>query len=234
MPERPSQTGILLSRWQDGDREALNTLLERDLPWIRNFVRRRLGPALRQKLDPADVVQETLVEFLRHRPRSAISNRGEFRRLLIRLVQNVLGHQYARFTAQRRTLYRERPLSPDVVLDLERREGSDAHPTKLVHEREREALVRLGLGLLEPADQEVIVLREWQGLSLTELSERLRVSPDAARMRFHRAVRRLAKAVRKLRSEGLTESRGRHEEDAVPLESEAIHSRAAERYPQGP
>ena len=48
--------------------------------------------------------------------------------------------------------------------------------------------------------------REWEGLALAEIGRRLDVSEDAARMRFNRAVRRLARTVRGLRSGNLAES----------------------------
>ena len=68
MQDRPSETRLLLGRWHGGDRSALDALLERDLPWIRQHVRRRLGANLRARMDSADVVQEAMVEFLRHAP----------------------------------------------------------------------------------------------------------------------------------------------------------------------
>ena len=206
MQDRPSETRLLLGRWHGGDRSALDALLERDLPWIRQHVRRRLGSALRQRMDSGDVVQEAMVEFLRHAPPFLLSDQDQFRRLTARVVQNVLGHEYERFTAQRREMQRERPLPSEDILDLDGRREKVPSPTHEAERREREACVRLAIELLEPADREVILMREWEGLALAEIGRRLDVSEDAARMRFNRAVRRLARTVRGLRSGNLAES----------------------------
>src|SRR5262245_11328787 len=206
MQERPSETRLLLQRLRAGDREALEALLERDLDWIHGYVRRRLGPALRMRLESADVVQEAVVEFLRHGPPFLVSDELQFRRLAARVVENVIGHQYDWFTAQRRELQRERPLPSDDVIDLDARRTPGGTPSKEAQRHEREACVRLGLELLGAQDREAILLREWEGSSMAEMGTRLGISEDAARMRYQRAVRRLARKVRQLRSGNLAES----------------------------
>lgn len=205
MQERPSETWLLLERLRGGDRDALEELLARDLEWIRGYVRRRLGPALRSRLESADIVQEAVVEFLRHGPPFLVSDQQQFRRLAARVVQNVIGHQYDWFTAQRRELQRERPLPSEDILDLDARRG-EGTPSREADRREREACVRLGLELLEAQDREAILLREWKGHSLAEIGTQLGITEDAARMRYNRAVQRLARKVRQLRSGNLAES----------------------------
>jgi RNA polymerase sigma-70 factor (ECF subfamily) len=206
MKERSSETRLLLQRLRGGDRAALEALLERDLDWIRGYVRRRLGPALRSRLESGDVVQEAVVEFLRHGPPFLVSDEQQFRRLAARVVENVIGHQYDWFTAQRRELQRERPLPSEDVLDLDARRAMDGTPSKEAQRHEREACVRLGLELLAAQDREAILLREWEGRSLAEMGTHLGISEDAARMRYKRAVRRLARKVRQLRNGNLAES----------------------------
>jgi RNA polymerase sigma-70 factor (ECF subfamily) len=196
----------LLQRLRVGDRAALDALLERDLDWIRGYVRRRLGPALRARLESADVVQEAVVEFLRHGPPFVVSDQQQFRRLTARVVENVIGHQYDWFTAQRREMQRDRPLPSDDVIDLDARRTAGGSPSQEVQRREREACVRLGLELLEAPDREAILLREWGGRSLAEMGTELGITEDAARMRYNRAVRRLARKVRQLRAGDLAES----------------------------
>ena len=103
-------------------------------------------------------------------------------------------------------MHRERPLPSEDILDLDGRRDTAPSPSHEVERREREACVRLGIELLELDDREVILMREWEGLALAEIGRRLDVSEDAARMRFNRAVRRLARTVRGLRSGNLAES----------------------------
>jgi len=206
MQESPSETRQLLVRLREGDRSALDALLERDLEWIRGCVRRRLGPALRSRLDSGDVVQEAVIEFLRHGPPFLVSDQEQFRRLAARVVENVIGHQYDWFTAQRREQNRDRPLPSEDILDLDARRAAQGTPSKEAQRHEREACVRLGLELLEAQDREAILLREWKACSLAEMGTRLGITEDAARMRYHRAVQRLAVKVRQLRGGSLAES----------------------------
>ena len=55
MPDEGEATLELLRRWRTGDQTALHALLERDLPWIRAQVHRRLGGALVNDLLEAEV-----------------------------------------------------------------------------------------------------------------------------------------------------------------------------------
>lgn len=202
------ETVELLLRWHSGDRAALDTLLERDLPWIHNVVRRRLGRHLRAKAETQDFVQDAIVEFLRYGPRVMVSDRKQFRALLARIVENVIRGQHDWFTARRRALSRERPLPADSVLRLDAGVERGPSPSQAADQRDWEALVRLALELLEGGDREVIVLREFEQTSFGSIGAKLGVSEDAARMRFYRAVLRLSDTIQKLRRGRLDEVLG--------------------------
>ena len=58
--------------------------------------------------------------------------------------------------------------------------------------------------LLDEEDRELVLLRQWDGLEFAVLGERLGVSTDAARMRFQRAVGRLAQTLERLRRSDLS------------------------------
>jgi DNA-directed RNA polymerase specialized sigma24 family protein len=53
---------------------------------------------------------------------------------------------------------------------------------------------------LDLEDRQVLLLRQWDGLSFTEIGEHLGISADAARMRYNRGVGRLGEIVGALRS----------------------------------
>jgi len=74
MAPETTETPDLLRRWHAGDEEALGRLLERELPWVRRLVHRRLGPLLRRSGETQDFVQEAMVEVLRYGPRFTASN----------------------------------------------------------------------------------------------------------------------------------------------------------------
>ena len=205
MENAPSETVQLLLRWHEGDRQALNALLERDLPWIESHVRSRLGPLLRAKADTHDLVQEAVLEFLRYGPRFLIEDKNHFRALLVRIVENVIRAQHDRFTAAKRSLHRERPLASDSVLRLDPAANGARRPSEAAEAEEWQALVRLSLELLDAGERDIILLRDWDGLSFEEIGTRLGIAADAARMRYHRAVSRLSSSVLRVRQGRIAE-----------------------------
>ncbi len=184
-------TTRLLQDWYRGDREALEEILRRHLPWIRARVRRRLGAALRARLETGDVVQEAVLRLLRDGPRLQIENEPRLLALLARLVENVLRDQADFHQAQRRGGGRRDLPLPATEGGLEPA-SREAPPSEEAGRREMRALVRLGLELLTREDREILHLRNWEGLSFAALGERLGVTPGAADMRYRRAARRLS------------------------------------------
>jgi RNA polymerase sigma-70 factor (ECF subfamily) len=212
MPD--SETVLLLRRWHAGDRGALDLLLERDLAWVRERVRRRLGPLLRAKAQTDDFVQDAVVEVLRYAPRFEVADRSQFRALLARIVENVLRDEHDRFSAKRRAIRRELPF-PAGEEDRGPADDSSLRPSRLAEREEWESCIRFALALLDQEDREVVLLREWDGRAFREIGEALGVSEDAARMRFHRGVARLAGQVQRLRGGKISD---------LPLPEEPRHA----------
>ncbi|MEQ8766944.1 MAG: RNA polymerase sigma factor [Planctomycetota bacterium] len=206
-------TRVLLSRWHRGDAGALDGLLARDLNWIQAHVRRRLGWKLRQKAETNDIIQEAVLEFLRYGPRFIISNRAHFRALLSQIVENVLRHQNRWFTRRRRDMGREESIPDESVLDLDG-SGQD-RPSVVAQKNEQEQWLRLGLELLDPEDQKVLVLRNWDDRSFAEIGAELGIAEDAARMRYNRALPKLAYKIRDIR-EGRLEIPPGADSDEIP------------------
>lgn len=187
-----SQTRELLVRWHDGDEAALSALVQQDLAWIEGRVRQRLGPLLRKRHDTQDIVQITLLEVLRYGPRFVLSDRGQFRALLARMVENALRNQADHEGAARRDARRERsPSSADSVLTLDVA-APHTQPDEAAARSELQAWIRLALELLDPDDRDVIVWRQYQELSFAAIGERMGIAENAARMRFARALPKLA------------------------------------------
>ena len=75
MPPPEPDTDQLLDRAGRGDRDARDRLLDRCRPRLRSLVALRIDPRLAARVDPSDVVQESLAEadrrladYLRDRP----------------------------------------------------------------------------------------------------------------------------------------------------------------------
>jgi RNA polymerase sigma-70 factor (ECF subfamily) len=191
----------LLRRTHAGDRAAFESLLVRELPYIRERVHRRLGPALRARAETGDLVQDALVRILEHGPRFLVSNDAHLRALLARIVENVIRDGVDHASALRRGRTRERAIEEDdSVLVLDPPAESPTRPSVAAARNEERAWIPLALELLDHDDRRVLVLREWDGLSHADIAADLGVTEDAARMRFGRALARLARAIEALRS----------------------------------
>ena len=204
MSLREPQTSQHLKSWHQGESKSLEALLESHLPWIRERVRKRMGPLLRAKGESVDYVQDVVVEFLRYGPRFVLHEEAQFRSLLCKIVENSLRNKHRWFVAARRTVAREKPLPSTTVLSLDRAVVSEKTPSISADRHEREAWVRLAMELLPPEDQEILGLRNWQKFTFNEIGERIGIDAHAATMRYHRAVRRLASIVGDIRKQGIS------------------------------
>lgn len=191
MEKHSPTTPELLARFHDGDADALNTLLEQHLPYVRRRVSETLGDALRRKSDSGDIVQEAVREFLSYAPRFVIASENALRGILIRIAHNVIRDQHDYFTAKRRDMAREKPIPTSTVLDLSGIRSSET-PSAVAVREEARARVRLAIELLDPADRDLITMRDWDQLEYSEIASRLDLTVDAARMRYKRALLRLS------------------------------------------
>jgi RNA polymerase sigma-70 factor (ECF subfamily) len=198
-----SDTAELLLRWARGDQQAMAELVAQDAPWIERQVRGQLGNHLRQRADTQDIVQETLLTVLRTGPRFVCSDRAHLRALLARMVLNTIRAEADQQTAGKRDVRREVRPGPasgsNSVLHIDGMPGAVTDPGAAAAKAETRDWMRLALELLEPDDRNAILWREYEGVSFAELGQRLGMTEDAARMRFARALPRLARKLKALR-----------------------------------
>ncbi len=203
--DSPDETVNLLAQWHGGDKQALAVLLQRDLPWIRRFVSTRLGAFMKSREQTEDVVQDAFVRALQYGPRFSTESRARFRALIARIIENQLRDRYDWHAAERRDAARNVALPADSVLYLDNpQQSAITRPSEHATEAERRSWVQLAIELLPAEDRRVILLREWEGLEFEEVGKHMGLSPDAARMRFHRALPRLAQKLQELRSGQVT------------------------------
>jgi RNA polymerase sigma factor (sigma-70 family) len=176
----------------------MELVLKRHLSWIQSCVHNKLGDFRRSKADTGDIVQESLIQFLRYGPRIKLSNDNQLRALLSRIIENVIRDRYAWFTARRRNIARERPLAPDTVLNLDPPQGKPKSPSQIVANQEEEAWTRLGMELLDPREREVIILHHWEDMSFMKIGKMLGMSKVGARKRYIRALTLLVETVEAL------------------------------------
>ncbi len=190
----PDDTRDLLKSTHEGDKDALQELLARHMPWIRQIVRQRIGLEIGVEFDSVDVVQETVLRVLTKGPKYLVSDPKAFRALTARIAINVLIDKHRDLETKKRGVQR--------VIDLDRMDSVDGPRTE-AEKRESVALLDLALELISQADREIIELRQFQGLSFEDVAKATDSTADAARMRFGRALKRVAQRVAKLKKTGL-------------------------------
>lgn len=178
-----------------GDARALGRLLVGHSNRLRHLVAVRMGPRLRQRLDPSDIVQEALADagrkldgYVRDRPLAFLP---WLKRLAMeRLIQARRTHQWA----ARRAVDREAvDASGEAAVDT--LPADDTSPSRaLLHDENRRRL-RAALDGAEPNDREVLTLRYIHNLSFDQIAASLGLGLSAVKMRHLRALERLRSAL---------------------------------------
>jgi RNA polymerase sigma-70 factor (ECF subfamily) len=191
-----ADTEHLLERAAAGDDAARDRLLQRFRRRLRRMVAVRFDLRLAARVDPSDVVQETLAEAAAQLDRYLQERPLPFYPWLRQLAQRRLIELHRRHVlAQRRTVIREQELGglPDrsAVALAERLFGRLSSPSAHLHRQERRDRVRAALAALPDKDREVLVLRILEGLPTRETAAVLGMSEVAVRSRQVRALERL-------------------------------------------
>jgi RNA polymerase sigma-70 factor (ECF subfamily) len=201
-------TEQLLGRIAAGDRAARGPLLARHRKRLRDMVAVRLDPRLRARVDPSDVVQESLAEADRKLSDYAQRRPVPFYPWLRALAWERLQHLHRdHIRSQRRSVRRERlapPLSEDSIEQLvQRLAGRGSSPSARLQRAELRGLVRAALARLSEDDREALVLRYLEVLSTREIAAVLGLSEPAVRMRHLRALRHLRELLGEDLAEGM-------------------------------
>jgi RNA polymerase sigma-70 factor (subfamily 1) len=199
------ETHALLQQAAVGDQAAFERLFTRYRAELLRVVELRLDRRLRPRFDPSDVVQETqleafgrLADFLARRPMP-------FRLWLRRTAhERLLKIERAHCDTGRRAVGREVPL-PDhsSLLLAQQLAAAGPTPSQQLDQSELARRVREAVAQLPEADREVLLMRNFEGLSNQEIGCLLNIAPAAVSQRHGRALLRLRKL---LLDSGLTES----------------------------
>ncbi len=192
----------LLAQWHGGDDAALGAIVALHLPWLRGHLEKRLGAFLRARGDADDYLQDAMLDFLRDAPRFQVRDSEQFRALLARIVENTLRDRNDWFRAKRRhlgTAHRV-AVTRDSVLPLDPALQRSTTPSNAAASTEVRDWVRLALELLDAEDRKIILAREYEDRSFVQIGEELGMTANAVRMRWVRAVARLAEVMKDLQA----------------------------------
>jgi len=195
-----AETCRLLDRAQAGDRQAFEELFARYRPELCRFLGWRLDPRLRGRLDASDVVQETQLEAFQRLAEFLVRRPMPFRLWLWKTAhERLLKARRRHLEAAQRTVDRE------VALPEQSSELIDpgSTPSQRLQRKELIVRVRRAIAQLPDADQEILLMRTFEGMAFEEISQVLGISAAVGRQRHGRALLRLHAI---LSQGGLTES----------------------------
>ena len=190
------QTTLQLRRAVEGDTRSLAWLVSRLSPLLFAQARYRLGPSLARRVEPGDLVNDVWLVAL---PRlgDLRARGGRLTPFLLRFLGTSLLHRTNKLLQAE---LRSRPaadLAPAPAEDAPGHGDLEQVPaettgvvTAAVH-RELHGVVLGCLDELEPRDREVLLLRGVEQHSNRTVAMLLGLSPQAAAVRYHRALKRL-------------------------------------------
>jgi RNA polymerase sigma-70 factor (ECF subfamily) len=172
----------LVIRAREGDRMAVEALLQRCLPSLKRWAHGRLPAAARGSLDTGDLVQEAALHALQRldvfEPRHVGAMQAYLRQSVINRIRDEVRRVTRRPAAE--------ALPPEHPAD-------STSPLEAAIQTESYERYRAALEQLKHRDREMVLARVEAQWSLSEISQRFGLrTVDAARMAVTRAVRRLS------------------------------------------
>jgi RNA polymerase sigma-70 factor (ECF subfamily) len=190
-------TEELLRQAGQGDAAARDRLLDRHRTRLRAAVAVRLDRRLAPRVDPSDVVQETLAEAARRLPDYLHQRPLPFYPWLRQLaLQRLIEVHRHHVRAGKRSVQREQaalaPLPDESAAALAQRLfGRGSSPSAGLHRREVAHRVQAALLQLCQRDRELLVLRHLEQLPTHDVAAVLGLTEGAVKMRLLRALERL-------------------------------------------
>lgn len=193
----------LLAAARRGCADAIGRLVQRHRGALWRLAYRQTPAALRVKVAPSDLVQETLVEAHDKLEQFRGESAGQFAAWLNQILISKLAAARRRYQqTDKRAISREVELAAvtsgeaddrlRAALAEAFRAREERTPGSHVANAELAAMMRAAMTQLPEDYQQVIVMRNWQGRSFADIGEAMGRSMDAVRKLWTRAVDRLA------------------------------------------
>lgn len=173
----------VLQKAQEKDPEAINTLLARWRPLLRLQARHLLGAELSARVDPSDVVQESLAQVAQSLDQFRGQTEGEWLAWLRSIVAGQAAMTWRRHNAEKRSLVREQ-----TCIDVVSRDGD---PVAGLIDAEDAARLAAAIESLPHDMNRVVLARVFDRVPFEDLARSMERSPGAVRVIWSRAVKRL-------------------------------------------
>ncbi len=183
----------LIEQATRGDVAARHELLELYRENLRRMVAARLDHRLTSRVDPSDVVQETLVDASKRMDDYLQSRPLPFLAWLRQIAgERVIDTHRRHIVSQRRSVTREDRITevPDDSSRALARQflAHDTSPSNRLSHKERRDQIMAALASLSVRDREVLVMRYLEQLSVSDISEALGTTVGAVKARLLRAL----------------------------------------------
>lgn len=187
-----TNTEQLIQKARDGDTDAVDQLFERHRRRLRGMVDVRMDARLGRRVDPSDVVQETLVvaykrldDFLANRPLP-------FYPWLRGLAWNHLVDLHRRHVgSQKRSMDREAYLGINdnsALMLVGQLSASSMSPSQKLMRKELKQRVMETLDAMPEDQREIIVMRHLEGMSVDEIAAAMDMPSGTVMSRHFRGL----------------------------------------------
>jgi RNA polymerase sigma-70 factor (ECF subfamily) len=179
----------------DLDADSRGVAPERFRAYLRLLARVHIGEQFQAKLDPSDIVQETLLEAYRKRNQFRGRTDAELAGWLRQLLECTLADAVRALGRAKRDVTRERSLEASIEQSSARIEAwlaaDQSSPSQRAERNEQAVRLADALAQLPPAQREALVMRHCNGRSLAEISHHLGRTPVAVAGLLKRGARQL-------------------------------------------
>jgi RNA polymerase sigma-70 factor, ECF subfamily len=165
---------------------------------LRLLARLQLDPRHRAKLDPSDVVQQTLLQAHQARDQFRGRSPAELGAWLRRILARNLAHAARDLGRARRDAGRERSLEVALEQSASWQEDDRSSPGQRAERNERLLRLAEALAVLPEAQRQAVVLHYLQGHTLAEVGRHLGRDPKAVGGLLHRGLKQLRARLRAL------------------------------------
>jgi RNA polymerase sigma factor (TIGR02999 family) len=165
-------TNVLLSRWQTGENDARDRLIERVRPALEQIAAARLRDERASSLSTGDLINDAVLRLIQG-DKPQISGRAHLLALASRVMRHVLiDHARAKGAARRRHV------KVEIRTNIDGEQRFDL--TSL-----ESALIRLGV--IDPQLMELVEMRYFGGMTITDIAEVTGLSEPTVKRRWQSA-----------------------------------------------
>lgn len=169
--------------------------LERYRSYLELLARMQFNRRLQSKLDPSDIVQQTLLQAHRALGDHRGDNSAQMAAWLRQILARNLTHTVRDLQRDKRDVRRERSLRQSLDQSSARLEawlsGEQSSPSEVAQRNEQVLQLAEALAKLPPEQREAVELHYWHGWKLAEIAEHLGRSASAVGGLLHRGLRTL-------------------------------------------